>query len=160
VEVADVVALHGATLVSADDLVAIERLEELERIQWFAFSACTFHIDGRHIIVTNPLWQPGRRASDVAHEIAHLFLKHDLTEIRVVAGVPFRTCRPDQEEEATALGGTRCCPDPCYCAPPAPEWTLPASRGPTGSPKGMARYRFNSTGVGNQLRNVGSRRVP
>jgi hypothetical protein len=38
----------GVTVVSAGDLIDIERLGELDRIQAFAFFACTFHIDGRH----------------------------------------------------------------------------------------------------------------
>lgn len=160
VDAADVVALHGATLVSADDLVALERLEDLERIQSFAFSACTFHIDGRHIIVTNPLRQPGRRASDVAHEIAHLLLKHDLTEIRVVAGIPFRTCRPDQEEEATALGGTLLLPRPLLLRTARAGMDVATIARTYGVTEEMARYRFNSTGVGNQLRNARSRRTP
>jgi hypothetical protein len=37
----DLVAHLGAKVVSADRLIAIERLEELERMQAFAFSAAT-----------------------------------------------------------------------------------------------------------------------
>jgi Zn-dependent peptidase ImmA (M78 family) len=77
-----------------DELIDVTRLEEIERIQAFAFSACTFHIQGRNIIVTNPLRQAGRRVSDIAHELAHLILQHDLTEIRVEGPRIFRTENP------------------------------------------------------------------
>jgi Zn-dependent peptidase ImmA (M78 family) len=60
-------------------------------------------VDGVPVIVFNPLRSEPRRQSDVAHELSHLILKHDLSEIREVAGLPFRTCRSDQEEEATWL---------------------------------------------------------
>jgi len=139
------------TVVSAGDLIEVARLEELERIQAFAFSACTFHIDGRHIIVTNPLRQPGRQASDIAHEIAHIILKHDLTEIRVVAGVPFRTCRPDQEEEATALGGTVLLPRPLLVRAARAGLDVPAIARAYRVTEEMARYRYNSTGIGRQV---------
>src|SRR5712692_4750953 len=103
---------RGIRVVSASDLVPAERLVELERIQSFAFSACTFDVGGKRVIVFNPLRSIPRQRSDVAHEFSHLLLEHELTEIREVGGVPFRTCRPDQEQEATTLGGTLLLPRP------------------------------------------------
>lgn len=140
------------TVVSAQELVDLQRLEELERIQTFAFSACTFRIQGRDIVVTNPLRQPGRQASDIAHEISHLILKHELTEIRVVADVPFRTCRPDQEEQATALGGTILLPRPLLLHAARAGMDVTAIARAARVTDEMARYRFNSTGIGKQLR--------
>jgi Zn-dependent peptidase ImmA (M78 family) len=134
-------------VVSADQLVITERLEELERLQAFAYSAATFEILGRCYIVTNPLRSVGRLTSDVAHELAHMLLKHELTEIRDLAGVPFRTCRPDEEEQATAFGATLMLPRPLLEA---------AALGGLGPGEiaadnevtiEMARYRYNTTGV-------------
>jgi hypothetical protein len=42
----------------------------------------------------NPLRTEGRLASDVAHELSHVLLKHELSEVREVDGGPFRSCRP------------------------------------------------------------------
>src|SRR5215471_2711022 len=67
-------AARSAKIVSAGDLVALERLQEIERLQAFAFSACTFDIQSQLVIVYNPIRKPERRASDIAHELAHLFL--------------------------------------------------------------------------------------
>ena len=50
----DVARLYGTRVVSAADLVSVDRLAELERIQAFAFSACTFVVDGTAIIVFSP----------------------------------------------------------------------------------------------------------
>jgi hypothetical protein len=139
-------------LFSADDLVDISRLEELERLQSFSFSAATFDIAGQACIVTNPLRTEGRLASDVAHELAHILLEHDLTEVREIEGIPFRTCRPDQEEEATAFGGTLLLPRQLLVNAAygglKPEEIATKYKVTVD----MARYRFNTTGVGKQVK--------
>lgn len=108
----DLASHLSVLIVDAAELVDIAELEELERLQAFAFSAATFDIEDRKIIVVSPLRNSGRQNSDIAHELAHLMLKHDLSEIREVDGMPFRTCKPDEEEEATAFGGTLLLPRP------------------------------------------------
>lgn len=136
----------------ADELIDIDRLHELERIQTFAFSACTFDIDGTKVVVFNPLRSIGRRNSDIAHELAHLLLEHELSEIRSVAGVPFRTCRPEQEEEATNLAGTLLLPRPLLLR--AARQTLDVAKiaEQYSVSLEMARFRFNTTGVAKQAR--------
>jgi Zn-dependent peptidase ImmA (M78 family) len=151
IQLQDVAAKHGVAIVSAADLVDIQRLADLDGIQAYAFSACTFDIQDTRVIVFNPLRSEERRMSDIAHELSHLLLNHELTEIREVAGVPFRTCRSDQEEEATALGGTLLLPRPLLLRE--------ASRGLGADDIArahsvtveMARYRFNTTGVARQI---------
>jgi Zn-dependent peptidase ImmA (M78 family) len=147
------IAKHlGVRVVPADELIDIEPLHELERIQAFAFSACTFDIYGTTVIVFNPLRSAGRHNSDIAHELAHLLLKHDLSEIRVVAGIPFRTCLPEQEEEATTLAGTLLLPRPLLlrAAHQRLDATEIAER--YGVTVEMARFRLNTTGVAKQAR--------
>lgn len=137
--------------VSADTLINRSRLDDLERLQAFAFSAATFLIHDRRFIVTNPVRTPGRLASDIAHELAHLLLDHDLTEIQDINGIPFRTCSPNQEEQATALGGALLLPRPLLLA--AAQRGLDPDRisATYGVTPDMARYRYNTTGVGKQL---------
>lgn len=146
----DVANTLNISVVSASDLVGLKRLEELEDLQTFAFSAATFEIGARKIIVTNPLRTPGRTNSDLAHELAHVLLEHELSEVREVSGVPFRTCRADQEEEATTLGATLLLPRPLLVA------AVRRNSGPSdiasqyGVTVEMARYRYNTTGVAKQ----------
>ncbi len=71
-----------------------------------------FEIHGHRVIVTNPLRTAGRLASDGAHELAHLLLEHDLSEVREVGGVMIRTCKPDEKEQTTAFGDTLLLPRP------------------------------------------------
>lgn len=144
-------------VVDGDALIGREPFEDLEAMQVGVFSAATFDIADRKIIVTNPLATERRRRSDVAHELAHVILKHELTEIREVNGLPFRSCVPEQEEEATTLGSTILLPRPLL---------LVAARSGVTSPEQlaaaqnvsveMARFRLNSTGVLTQL--AGGRR--
>jgi len=147
-DICAVAPIVGASIVKGEDLIGRGPFEELESHQVGVFSAATFNVADRHIIVTNPLASEARRRSDIAHEIGHLFLNHELTEIREVGGVPFRTCRPDEEEQATTFGGTLLLPRPTLLA---------AARRGIASPEAiahihnvslqMASFRLHSTGV-------------
>jgi Zn-dependent peptidase ImmA (M78 family) len=149
---------RSITLVSASELVDSKRLAELENIQAFAFSACTFDIDGRSIIVFNPIRSEARHKSDVAHEFSHLLLEHELTEMREVAGVPFRICRADQEEEATTLGGTLLLPRPLLLEAVGRGMGVDDIASEYGVTLEMARFRLNTTGVTRQVDRARSRR--
>lgn len=138
------------SVIDAADLVAVEELEELERLQAFAFSAATFEIDGRRIIVVSPLRNAGRQNSDIAHELAHIMLKHDLSEIRELNGMPFRTCKPEEEEEATAFGGTMLLPRPLLLSAARRRATIDQIASQYDVTVEMARFRFNTTGVAKQ----------
>jgi Zn-dependent peptidase ImmA (M78 family) len=153
------IAKHlGVRVIAADELIDPTRLHDLERLQAFAFSACTFDIDGTKVVVVNPLRTRARRASDVAHELAHLLLDHRLDEIRIVADVPFRTCRPDQEEEATNLGGTLLLPRPLLLSAVRHGLDEQAIAAQYDVTTEMARFRINRTGVRRQLRSTRQRR--
>lgn len=144
-------------IVSAGELIDVTRLEELERIQAYSFSAATFKVADRTFVVTSPLRTTARQASDIAHELSHGLLGHELSEIREIDGVPFRTCRPDEEEQATTFGGTLLLPR---------ELLVAAARQGLGPAQiaekynvtvEMARFRYNSTGVRNQVPQAATR---
>lgn len=141
----------GIAVVDASDLVDIEDLEELERLQAFAFSAATFEIEDRSIVVVSPLRTIGRQNSDIAHELAHVMLNHKLSEIREVEGMPFRTCKPEEEEEATAFGGTLLLPRPLLLSAARRQATIDEISQQYDVTIEMARFRYNSTGVARQL---------
>ena len=137
-------------VVSAAEFVPIESLQEIERIQAYAFSACTFEINEIHVIVYNPIRTRPRRRSDIAHELAHIILKHDLTEIQYLNEVPFRTCRPDQEHEATAFGGTLLLPRTALLDEARSGATVDQVAKKYDVTKQMAQFRWNTTGVARQ----------
>ena len=104
-------------MVSADRLVDRARLEEIERLQAFAFSAATFKVGGHDVIVTNPLRTDGRLASDGAHELAHLLLKHELTELREIDGCFSAPVNPTRKSRPRPLAAPCCYLGPCSCRP-------------------------------------------
>lgn len=95
----------GAHLRAADELTSLARLEELEALQPGAFSACTFDLGARKVIVVNPLATEQRRRSDASHEASHLLLDHKVREVEQLGGLSFFTCDPDEEQEANWLAG-------------------------------------------------------
>jgi hypothetical protein len=111
----DQLAKHiGVDVRSADELVDRAALERLEDLQPGCFNAATFHLpDGRIVAVTNPVASSeARRVSDLAHELAHILLKHDIRQVHRVAGFTFFDCDPEQEEEANWLAGCLLLPRP------------------------------------------------
>lgn len=149
---ADVARHREIVVVDAATLVDMADLEELERLQAFSFSAATFEIESRKIIVFSPLRTAGRRNSDIAHELAHDMLKHELSEVRHLNGMPFRTCRPDEEEEATAFGATLLLPRPLLLSAARRRATVEQIAADYSVTVEMARFRYHSTGVEKQVR--------
>ena len=153
-------ALHlNVEVIPADQLVDRARLEELERLQPGAFSAATFHLpDGRTVAVCNPCNDLARTNSDIAHELAHILLDHDVREIQQLAGHTFITCNPEQEEEANWLAGCLLLPRPLLLreayAGTSPD-TIAAKYQVS---LHMARFRLNTSGVLLQARRARTNR--
>ena len=124
-----------------------------------AFSACTFGVDGDAVIVFNPLRSAPRRQSDLAHELSHVVLEHELSEIREVAGVPFRTCRSDQEEEATTLGGALLVPRPLLLKVISRGMGADDIAREYAVTPEMVRIRVNMTGAARQIDRARAHRV-
>lgn len=80
-----------------------------------------------------------------------------MTEVREIAGVPFRTCRSDQEQEATTLGGTLMLPRPLLLHAVRQGMDIPAIAKAYNVTVEMARFRYNTTGVAKQVRRAAGR---
>lgn len=144
--------LQRAELRSASDLIDIDRLKAIDELQPGAFSACTFEIGERRVIVWNPLASPGRRTSDIAHELSHILLEHAVKEVQSIGELTFFGCDPDEEQEACWLAGCLLLPRKLLLA------TLGAGATPSEIAERyevslqMANYRISATGVMRQLR--------
>lgn len=138
-------------IIPADELVALERLKELDEIQPGALSAGTFNVAGRRIVVFNPLNSKGRRRSDLAHELAHIILGHKVRTIESVGELKLLTCDAEQEEEADWLAGCLLLPRSLLlqCARQGLSVKKIARKG--GTSQEMARFRLNASGVLVQL---------
>lgn len=140
--------LLGIEVRAGDELIPRRRFVELEKIQPGCFSACTLRpsVD-RVVVVYNPLSGESRRRSNLAHELAHTLLDHELSRIEKLGDIAFLSCDPTQEEEAAWLSG-------CLLLPRA-LLLVEVGRGSSaqdiarkyGVSERMARYRLNVTGV-------------
>jgi Zn-dependent peptidase ImmA (M78 family) len=146
----------GADIRPADQLTTLAKLQALEEIQPGAFSACTFTLNDRHIIVYSPLASPGRRNSDIAHEAAHLLLDHAVKVIQQVSGLSFFTCDPDEEQEANWLAGCLLLPRPLLYAAARRGRSSADIAQECGVSEQMAAFRLRTTGV---LRQLGANRA-
>lgn len=140
--------LLGIEIRAGDELIARERFVELKQIQHDAFSACTFRPSAdRVVVVYNPLSAKSRRRSDLAHEIAHILLDHELSRVETLGDVTFLSCDAIQEEEAVWLSGCLLLPRALLLAEVRRGSNEKEIARKCGVSENMARYRLNVTGV-------------
>jgi len=135
----------------ATELIEVAKLEELEKMQPGAFSACTFALGERHVIVFSPLASIGRRHSDIAHELAHILLKHEMKSIERIGEAIFHTCDPDEEQEANWLAGCLLLPRPLLMKDAKAGLASREIAERYEVSEQMAAYRLRATGVVRQL---------
>ncbi len=143
--------LLGIEIRAGDDLVPLKRFVELEETQPGAFFACTLRPSAdRVVIVYNPLCAESRRASDLAHELSHTLLGHELSRVEKLGDATFLSCDPIQEEEAAWLSGCLLLPRALLLAEVRKGRNPKDIARKCGVSEGMARYRMNVTGVTRQ----------
>ena len=140
-----------ATVRRADELTSPEKLQTLEEIQPGAFSACTFTIGDQHIIVYNPIASPGRTQSDIAHEVSHIMLKHEMKTLETIAGLTFFTCDAEEEQEANWLAGCLLLPRRLLYLAARRGLRAPGIAEQYNVSEQMAAFRLRTTGVLRQL---------
>ena len=145
--------LLGIEVRAGDELIPRERFDRLENIQPGSFSACTFRPSpDRVVIVYNPLSGESRQRSDVAHELAHIILNHELSRVERIGEVTFLSCDPAQEEEAGWLSGCILLPRELLLAEVRRGSSAKDIAKKCGVSDKMARYRLDVTGVARQNR--------
>ena len=138
----------GIEVRAGDELVSRERFQELQRIQPDAVSACTLQpSSNRLVVVYNPLSAQTRRQSDVAHEIAHVLLAHELSRLEKLGDLTFFSCDPIQEEEANWLSGCLLLPRTLLMAEVRGGADATDIADKYGVSKDLAQYRLRVTGV-------------
>lgn len=141
----------GCVVRCADELTHVSKLKELRRIQDDAFFACTFELpSNRQAIVYSPL-SPERINSDVAHEVAHVLLGHQLSRLERIAGVAFLSCDTTQEEEARWLAGCLLLPRLALMHDLEKRMSPRAIAKKRFLSEQMVRYRMNVTGAQRQV---------
>jgi len=141
----------GADVRPADELTTRAKLEALEALQPGAFSACTFTLNGHHVIVYSPLASLPRTQSDIAHEAAHILLQHTVNKVHKIGDVAFFTCDPDEEQEANWQAGCLLLPRPLLLAAVRRRMSPADIANTHGVSDQMAAFRLRATGVERQL---------
>lgn len=145
--------LLGIEVRAGDELIPRERFVDLEEVQPGAFSACTLRPSAdRVVVVYNPLAPKTRRRSDLAHELAHILLNHELSRIEKLGDITFLSCDATQEEEAGWLAGCLLLPRALLLAETRKGTTAEEVARNSGVSERMAHYRLNVTGVLRQYR--------
>jgi hypothetical protein len=113
------------------------------------FSATTVVLGTKRLIVYNPRQPPGRSASSLAHELAHLILEHEAAPAIGIGGC--RYWDGVQEAEADWLGATLLVPRES-----ALEWMLQNGDLEDGARNfgvsvELFRWRVNHTGVAREV---------
>ena len=143
--------LLGIEVRAGDELIPRERFEELGDIQPDTFSACTLRPSpDRTVVVHNPLSPKTRRKSDIAHELAHTLLDHELSRVQRLGDVTFLSCDPVQEEEAAWLSGCLLLPRALLLAEIQRGAGARDIARKHGVSERMAQYRLDVTGVERQ----------
>ena len=143
-----VAELLGIEVIAGDELLPRQRFVELQNIQPDAFSACTLRPSpDRVVIVHNPLSSESRQNSDVAHELAHTLLDHELSRVQRLGDVTFLSCDPVQEEEAAWLSGCLLLPRALLLAEVRRGAEVKVIAQKHGVSERMAQYRLDVTGV-------------
>ncbi len=141
----------GIEVRAGDELIPRERFNELQNIQPDSFSACTLRPSAeRLVVVYNPLSPPSRQRSDIAHELAHVLLDHDLSRVERLGDVTFLTCDLTQEEEAAWLSGCLLLPRSLLLAEVHRGSRAKEIAKKFGVSERMAQYRLDVTGVARQ----------
>lgn len=140
--------LLGIEVRAGDELIPRERFLELEDIQRDCFSACTLRPSGdRVVVVYNPLSPDTRRRSDLAHELAHTLLNHELSRLERLGDITFFSCDATQEDEAAWLSGCLLLPRTLLLMEARKGSSAQQIARKCGVSEDMARYRLNVTGV-------------
>lgn len=109
------------------------------------FSATTIVVGTRRLIVYNPRHEPGRKASSLAHELAHVILEHEAAPAIGVGGCRHWDSR--QEAEADWLGSTLLVPRASALAWMLESDDVDAGASNFGVSVELFRWRINHTGV-------------
>jgi IrrE N-terminal-like domain len=109
------------------------------------FSATTIVAGPRRLIVYNPRHEPARKASSLAHELAHVILEHEAAPALGAGGC--RQWDARQEAEADWLGSTLLVPRASALAWMLERDDVDAGASNFGVSVELFRWRINHTGV-------------
>jgi Zn-dependent peptidase ImmA (M78 family) len=148
----------GVTLWSAASVYGLsdadrKHLFEVSPQEWSAF---VLRERENFLVVYNPVHSPARINSDVAHELSHIMLGHELTTAEQTEDglLLIGNYNKDQEDEANWLAGTLLLPRPALLWMRRRQLTDIAAAAHFHVSSEMLTWRVRMTGVDYQLANT------
>jgi Zn-dependent peptidase ImmA (M78 family) len=131
-------------------------LKQLLEIDSDGWSATTFHVGDRSVIIYNPQHSKKRQASDLMHEFAHILCGHKLAQIILSADgkIVMRTFDQQQEDEAGWLSGCLLLPRDALFHIKRTRLTNEEASTYYQVSNDMVNYRLNVSGVKYLLQNI------
>jgi len=135
-------------------------LGQLLRNDPWGWSAVSVYQAKRAIVIYNPQHSPGRQASDVMHEIAHLILDHQPATVVMSQDGSFvmRSYNQRQEDEANWLAWCLLLPREALLRCKKLGLSTPEIVEMYGVTETLVNFRLRITGVESQLRATRRRR--
>lgn len=118
-----------------------------------AWSAITVSDGDRHLVVYNPAHSDARQANDIAHELAHIILKHTPTFsfMNPEKQLLIRSFDKNQEDEANWLAASILLPRAALVAMRSKRVRNEEICARYGISTQLLTYRLNTTGVDRQM---------
>jgi Zn-dependent peptidase ImmA (M78 family) len=118
-----------------------------------AWSAITVSDGDRHLVVYNPAHSDARQANDIAHELAHIILKHTPTFsfMNPEKQLLIRSFDKNQEDEANWLAASILLPRAALVAMRSKRVRNEEICSRYGISTQLLTYRLNTTGVDRQM---------
>lgn len=142
-------------LIPASDLqdLPAETLSRLLGAHNEAWSAITVSDGDRHLVVYNPAHSAARQANDIAHELAHIVLKHKPTFsfMNPEKKLLIRSFDKNQEDEANWLAASMLLPRAALVAMRSRRVNNDDICARYGISAQLLTYRLNTTGVNRQM---------
>lgn len=149
-------AHFGVTLWTCDEVPGMpdDILRQLTVTDPWGWSAVTLNLGQRIIVIYNNRRTPGRQASDITHELAHLILNHDPATVVLSESVDvvMRSFDQKQEDEANCLAWALLLPRDALFSARRRRMNAANIADHFGVTETLVQFRLRTTGIDLQLR--------
>lgn len=150
------------TVLTPNDIPGLpeEVLDQLARKDPFGWHAVSLSLpDGQMLLIYNPKKSDGRKASDIAHELAHIVLEHKPSTVILSQDGSFamRTYDQKQEDEANWLAWSLLLPREALIRAMRRGTSIDETANLYGVSPQLVKYRLSVTGVSVQLARIRKR---
>lgn len=129
-------------------------LQALLKDDPWGWSATSFEVNGKSVVIYNPKHSLGRQASDIMHEIAHQVLGHQPATVIVSMQLDdfcMRSFDQKQEDEANCLAWTLLLPREGLLRAHLKKKTKPTIAEQFGVTETLVTFRTNTSGIRRQV---------